>query len=42
MDKLFELSAELTLEASAFVQGLARAEQAARRIGGTGRRAAPE
>lgn len=30
MDKLFELSAELTLDASAFVQGLARAEQAAR------------
>lgn len=30
MDKLFELSAELTLDAAAFVQGLAKAEQAAR------------
>lgn len=29
MDKLFELSAELTLDAAAFLQGLARAEQAA-------------
>lgn len=30
MDKLFELSAELTLDAAAFVQGLAKAEQVAR------------
>lgn len=30
MDKLFELSAELTLDAASFLQGLARAEQAAR------------
>lgn len=30
MDKLFELSAELTLDATAFLQGLAQAEQAAR------------
>lgn len=30
MDKLFELSAELTLDAAAFLHGLAQAEQAAR------------
>lgn len=30
MDKLFELSAELTLDAAAFLRGLAQAEQAAR------------
>lgn len=29
MDKLFELSAELTIDTAAFLQGLARAEQAA-------------
>ena len=29
MDKLFELSAELTIDSAAFLQGLARAEQAA-------------
>lgn len=35
MDKLFELSAELTLDAAAFLQGLARAEQAARAAAST-------
>lgn len=35
MDKLFELSAELTLDAAAFLQGLARAEAAARSAAST-------
>lgn len=35
MDKLFELSAELTLDAAAFLQGLAKAEQAARSAAAT-------